>query len=108
MTLSIGDMVVCTQTCKKGEPRVTCFVEQVLTKQCDYRLAWNKGVQVSLYAVNGEYIGDYWESELENLGRKISVDELKLLIDTAAIVKHYGPLLDYARVWLMMERKVHG
>lgn len=108
MTLSVGDLVICTQTCKRGEPRVTCFVEQVLTKQGDYRLAWNRGVQVSLYAVNGEYVGDYWESELSFLGNKVSDDILKELIFKSVVNYHWGSLLDFAKVWLIVLGKVHG
>jgi hypothetical protein len=104
--LKIGDLVLCEvhyEKRKTDKPIRECFVEEVLTDKDDYWLKWGKGVQVSLYAVDGEYIGDYWESELRPLGRMVDVENLKGLIKKAVFEDHWGEVLDFVKVWLLMK-----
>jgi len=86
--LKIGSVV------KIIKKNVDCFVEHIILEK-----GWgNKENQqeVSLYDLNGKYMGDYWENELISLNGIIS-DELliKLLKDN---IEHYGLVKDFARV----------
>jgi hypothetical protein len=109
MTLRIGDMVLCThEGYHIASSEVLCFVEEVLTKEGDCRLTLNKGVKVSLYAENGEYVGDYWEAELQPLDERISEVALKCLIAKAVSANNWGLVLDFAKVWLAMIGDAHA
>jgi len=109
MTLNVGDMVICTHDGYRiASSEVLCFVEEVLTKDGDCRLALNKGVKVSLYAENGEYVGDYWESELRPVNERISEHALKCLITKAVHADHWGLVLDFVKVWLAMIGDARG
>jgi hypothetical protein len=96
--LKLGDLVLC----EKRDGIKECFVEEVLTDENDWRFK-DKGVQVSLYATGGEYVGDYWESELRPLGRQVDVENLKGLIKKAVFEDHWGLVLDFVKVWMLMK-----
>ena len=95
--IEIGDLVFCNVSYKKDEQRKECFVEEVLSDEKDWRFEKN-GIQVSLYATNGEYIGDYWEKELEITGKKVDIEILKKLLKKAVNEAHWGLVWDFAKV----------
>jgi len=92
--MEIGDLVKCKIDYKKDQPIRVCFVEEVISEG-DWR---NKGKQVSLYATDGEYIGDYWEDELQPLGKKIPADTLQKLIREAVKNEKWGLVADWGTV----------
>lgn len=68
-----------------------CFVEEVLTERCH-----RQKEQVSLYGVDGDYVGDYSEDEFVELGRRISAEELEGLIKKNK--RFPGLVKDFTRV----------
>lgn len=99
--MEIGDLVYCTIDYKRERPRKECFVEEVLTDENDWRFALH-GIQVSLYAIDGEYIGDYWSNELEITNKKVDIEVLKNLITKAVNEAHWGLVWDFAKVSLSL------
>ena len=77
--LQIGDTVKIKPTTElKNKRGRVCFVEHLLGNRHAYG---HNQEQVSLYGINGEYVGDWFEDEFEELGRKITEKELKKLIE---------------------------
>ena len=74
-----------------------CFVEEVLHDGRTRRINGIEQQQVSLYAIDGEYIGDYHEGELELLDELMTTNELieliKNNIDKKGLVKDFAQVL---------------
>ncbi len=93
--LQVGDMVRINPTTElKNRQNVVCFVEDLLGNR--FARGQANLEQVSLYSVDGEYVGDWFEDEFVELGRKISVEELKALIEKFKDQK--GLVKDFERV----------
>lgn len=100
--LEVGDIVYVTDSNRVMKLRHReCFVEEVLLD-----LRPHMPQRVSLYATDGEYVGDYLEDEVDRKYRKISQEKLKELMYSAFKEEHWGLILDFARVWLIIEGKV--
>lgn len=90
--MKVGDLV----TIRKGFSRegAKCFVEAVLEEDTMQR-GW--GTRVSLYQVDGEYAGDYWENELIKIPESIKGEDIiKLIkknIDKKGLVKDFTKVL---------------
>ena len=91
MEIKIGQIVVLNDRTTKEK----CFVEEVLTREV-VPLGKEGQYQVSLYAFDGDYIGDYWTDELTIFDEIISDDKLIELIKTNIDKK--GLVKDFAKV----------
>lgn len=93
--LKVGDLVKIKPTTElKDRKNLICFVEQLLGN----RFARGKPnqEQVSLYTIDGVYVGDWFEFEFEELGRKITEKELLELIEK--FKDEQGKVKDFQRV----------
>jgi len=94
MKMQIGDLVRIKSTTElKNRCEQVCFVEDLLGYK--YRSHEEK---VSLYGIDGNYVGDWFEDEFDVLGRKISVEELDKLIEEKTSVLAFGLVKDFKRV----------
>lgn len=88
--MKVGDLVVV----KRGSHAAKeCFVEQIVSQGFGRKPGQKL---VSLYGVDGEYVGDYWEDELVFHGGQVSDEALVSLI--AIFRDKPGPLNDFVRV----------
>lgn len=77
--MEVGDLVKIKPTTDiEDRANRICFVESLLGSRHAYG---HQQEQVSLYAIDGEYIGDWFEDEFEELGKKITEKELEELIE---------------------------
>src|SRR3990167_3544227 len=91
--MAIGDMVRIKETSNSKRQGKVCFVEDLL----GHRFAMNRDQeQISLYAIDGEYVGDWFEDEFENLHKKITEKELLELIEKNK--EHRGLVADFTRI----------
>ncbi len=100
--MKVGDIVIVRRTKKE------CFVEEVLTRNWhpEQVKTRGKGEKISLYTVEGEYVGDHWEDEISHTGRQIDERHLRKLISDAVKHHNWGLVGDFAKVWLIMGGKV--
>jgi hypothetical protein len=96
MKLQVGDLVRIKPTTElKGNENITCFVEETLGQRHAYG---KQQEQVSLYAIDGEYVGDWFEDEFVVLGEKITENELLDLIekykDKKGLVEDFKKVLE--------------
>jgi hypothetical protein len=82
----------------KGRTSKKCFIEEIITADS---FLHKDQCEVSLYAIDGEYIGDYWEDELELTPDLISEDEICALIKENVDKK--GLMLDFVKVYGRMQ-----
>ena len=101
--MKVGDKVIVTTP--RGA-RKLCFGEEIVNRR-------SKNTDmlecVSLYGVDGRYIGDYWEDEITPTGKTMTEDELFELIKE--FIDMPGTAKDFARVlgrlgtdWEFMEK----
>lgn len=74
-----------------------CFIEEVLTERRP-----NFPIRISLYAVDGEYVGDYIEDEVKRTGKKVDMKVIQELIRKAVEKNHWGLVWDFAYVGIKM------
>ncbi len=96
----IGSIVVIYHKPKKEE--IECFVEDIVTKSwtpSELKIQ-KRGHNLSLYSLIGDYIGDYWESELKEQKKNeyIEMSTLTSLITKSLQKKDYRSAKDFVRV----------
>jgi len=94
--IKIGDLVKIKPTTElKDRQNKVCFVEHLLGRRFAMK---REQEQVSLYAIDGEYVGDWFEDEFEHLGKQISVNDLKRLLvrykDKPGLIKDFSRVLE--------------
>lgn len=99
MRLAVGDKVKIKRGCVRAGKE--CFVEAIINRG---KMGKKKDLyQASLYEINGDYAGDYWEDEFERSGELITDDELMKLINENIGKK--GLVKDFARVLYLKEAR---
>lgn len=100
----VGDLVVVSgyvKTFRSTPVDKECIVEEVLTDE----RTWQKeqhGYKVSLYATDGEYVGDYWTKGLGITRKKADLELIWGLLAKAVAAGHKGPAWDFAKVGLAL------
>ena len=95
-TIHVGDLVkINNETNLESKRGKICFVNEVLGKKF---VKGRTQYQISLYGIDGEYVGDWFEDEIIFLDKQISELDLKILIennrDKLGLVKDFEKVLD--------------
>lgn len=93
--MKVGDIVKIKPTTElKDRKEKICFIEDLLGRRYTNG---KQQEQVSLYGMDGEYVGDWFEDEFDELNKKITEKELKELIeknkDYKGLIKHFEKVL---------------
>lgn len=100
--MNVGDIVFIRKMTPFGSVKlVRCFVEELVFTP-DYKLK-QFGQMVSLYSVDGEYHGDWFQSELELTDERISLDVLDALRMKAYNSGFFGLQKDFENVIVAMK-----